>query len=314
MENNKSKAFFTKPVNIFICAIIATFLWGSAFPAIKIGYELFNIPSEDIASKMLFAGIRFTMAGFFVTIFNAVTHKRLVLPNKKELKGIIPLALVQTTIQYIFFYISLIYLTGVKGSILNSIGNFFAVILAHFCFVSDRLNFTKVTGCALGFAGVVLCCLGGGSIDMSFKLMGDGFILIAAFCFALGSVITKFITKNSDSVMITGFNLGIGGIVLIIIGICFGGRLSIVSLSAFAILLYLALLSSVAFAVWAQLLKYNPVGKISVYCFLNPVFGVILSGIFLGDEFLNINTLAALVLVSLGVYIVNRTPKQDRHF
>jgi drug/metabolite transporter (DMT)-like permease len=61
--------------------------------------------------------------------------------------------------------------------------------------------------------------------------------------------------------------------------------------------------------VWAQLLKHNPVGKISVYCFLNPVFGVILSGIILGDEFMNLNTLAALVLVSLGVYIVNRPQK-----
>lgn len=304
-----SKTFFTKPLNIFICAIIATFLWGSAFPAIKIGYELFNIPSEDIASKMLFAGIRFTAAGIFVTIFNAAVHKRLVLPTKQELKGIIPLALTQTTVQYIFFYISLIYLSGVKGSILNSIGNFFAVILAHFCFKSDRLNLTKVVGCALGFAGVVLCCLGGGSIDMSFKLMGDGFILIAAFCFALGSVITKFITKNSDSVMITGFNLGIGGVVLVIIGICFGGRLSITSPAAAAILTYLALLSSVAFALWAQLLKYNQVGKISVYCFLNPVFGVILSGIFLGDEFFNLSTLTALVLVSLGVYIVNKPAK-----
>lgn len=304
-----SKTFFTKPLNIFICAIIATFLWGSAFPAIKIGYELFNIPSEDIASKILFAGIRFTAAGIFVTIFNAVIHKRLVLPKANELKGIIPLALIQTTIQYIFFYISLIYLSGVKGSILNSIGNFFAVILAHFCFASDRLNLTKVIGCALGFCGVVLCCLDGNSIDMSFKPMGDGFILIAAFCFALGSVITKFITKNSDSVMITGFNLGIGGIVLVIIGLCFGGHLTIASPAAAAMLTYLALLSSVAFAVWAQLLKYNHVGKISVYCFLNPVFGVILSGIFLGDEFLNINTLIALILVSLGVYIVNRTPK-----
>jgi drug/metabolite transporter (DMT)-like permease len=304
-----SKAFFTKPLNIFICAIIATFLRGSAFPAIKIGYELFAIPAEDIATKMLFAGTRFTLAGFFVTIFNWVMHRRVVLPNKKELKGIIPLALIQTTMQYIFFYISLVHLTGVKSSILNSIGNFFAVILAHFCFASDRLNVTKVAGCLLGFAGVVLCCVGGGSIDMSFSVMGDGFILIAAFCFALGSVITKLITKDSDSVMITGFNLGLGGIVLVAIGIGFGGHLTFTGIPSALMLLYLALLSSVAFAVWAQLLKYNPVGKISVYCFLNPVFGVILSGIFLGDDFMNLGTLAALVLVSLGVYIVNRTPK-----
>jgi drug/metabolite transporter (DMT)-like permease len=305
-----TKAFFTKPINIFICAVIATFLWGSAFPAIKRGYELFAIPSDDIATKMLFAGIRFTLAGIFVTMFNWAMHKRIVLPNRSELKGIIPLALIQTTVQYIFFYISLVYLTGVKGSILNSIGNFFAVILAHFCFAGDRLNLTKVIGCVLGFAGVVVCCVGGDGIDMSFKFMGDGFILIAAFCFALGSVITKVITKNSDSVMITGCNLGIGGVVLVIIGIAFGGHLTFNSVYAVAVLVYLALLSSVAFAVWAQLLKYNPVGKISVYCFLNPVFGVILSGIFLGDKFLNWGTFAALVLVSMGVYIVNRTPSK----
>lgn len=301
-----SRSFFTRPINIFICAIIATFLWGSAFPAIKIGYELFGIPSEDIASKILFAGIRFMLAGAFVTAFNAVINKRLVLPRRDEIRGILCLSLVQTVIEYIFFYISLIYLSGVKGSILNSIGNFFAVILAHLCFKTDRLNVTKTAGCILGFAGVVLCSLGGEGIDMSFKFMGDGFILIAAFCFALGSVMTKVITKKSDSVMVTGYNLGLGGTVLAAIGLIAGGRLVLPSFAAGAMLIYLALLSSVAFAVWAQLLKYNPVGKISVYCFLNPVFGVILSGIFLGDEFLNLHTLAALILVSLGVYIVNR--------
>lgn len=307
----EKRNFFTRPINIFICAIIATFLWGSAFPAIKIGYELFEIPSEDIASKILFAGIRFTAAGIIVTIFNTVIHRGLILPKKGQLKGMLLLGFIQTTLEYIFFYISLIYLSGVKGSILNSIGNFFAVILAHFCFKSDRMNITKLIGCILGFGGVVLCCIGGGSVDMSFTFMGDGFILIAAFCFALGSVITKFITADADSVMVTGINLSFGGILLVIIGLVFGGHLSVPSFLAFAMLVYLALLSSVAFAVWAQLLKYNPVGKISVYCFLNPVFGVILSGIFLGDEFLNINTLLALILVSLGVYIVNR-PKANQ--
>ena len=307
----KNDNFFTKPVNILLCAIISTFLWGSAFPAIKIGYELFKIPSDDIASKMLFAGIRFMCAGIIVTVFNAVMHKRLVLPTSKELKGIIPLALVQTTIQYIFFYISLIHLTGVKSSILNSMGNFFAVILAHIFFKSDKLTVPKVVGCVFGFAGVVLCCIGGGSVDMSFTFMGDGFILIAAFCFALSSVMTKILARDSEPVMITGFNLGIGGALLIIIGVAFGGKLTVFTPASVSVLVYLMLLSSVAYALWAQLLKYNPVGKISVYNFLNPVFGVILSGIFLGDDIFNLNPLAALLLVSLGVYIVNKPEKKQ---
>jgi drug/metabolite transporter (DMT)-like permease len=94
--------------------------------------------------------------------------------------------------------------------------------------------------------------------------------------------------------------------VLIIRGLVFGGKLDFASISAVAMLIYLALLSAVAFSVWAQLLKFNPVGKISVYCFLNPVFGVILSGVMLGENILNIRSLIALVLVSIGIYIVNR--------
>lgn len=300
-----SKKFFTKPLNILIVAAIATALWGSAIPAIKIGYELFGITESTVAVKLLFAGVRFFLAGLFVIAFNCITHKKFIYPKKDEMKSVVALGLVQTTLEYIFFYLSLVYLTGVKGSILNSIGNFFAVIIAHFAFKDDKINGRKALGCLLGFSGVVLCCFEQG-LDFSFKFRGDGFILIAAFCFALGSVMTKYITKKSDSVTVTGYQLAIGGAVLIAIGIIFGGTLALPSLKALMMLLYLAVLSSLAFTLWAQLLKYNPVGKISVYCFLNPVFGIILSGIMLGESIFNIRTAVSLLLVCLGIYIVNK--------
>lgn len=297
---------FRKPRNIIIIAIICTALWGSAFPAIKIGYNLFNIAGNDISTKLLFAGIRFILAGLMVAIYYCISNKRLALPGKESIRGIAVLGLVQTTLQYVFFYISLVYLSGVKGSILNSIGNFFAVILAHFFFSNDKLNLQKILGCLLGFGGVVLCNIESGSMDLSFNIMGEGFILIAAFCFAMGSVITKFVTRKNNSVMVTGYQLMLGGMVLAILGLVMGGTLSFNSIGANMLLIYLAVLSAVAFSLWAQLLKYNSVGKISIYCFLNPVFGVILSGVFLGEEFLNIECFGALLLVSLGIYIVNK--------
>lgn len=211
---------------------------------------------------------------------------------------------------YILLFITYIS-SGVKGSILNSIGNFFAVILAHFAFTNDKLTVKKVVGCILGFGGVVLCCFEQG-MDFSFKFQGDGFILIAAFCFALGSVITKKVTAKSESVMVTGYQLGIGGIIIMIIGLAFGGHIKAPDVSAVLIMVYLSLLSSVAFTVWAALLKYNPVGKISIYCFLNPVFGVILSGVLLGEDIFNIRSLISLLLVSLGIYIVNATIGKEK--
>ena len=157
----------------------------------------------------------------------------------------------------------------------------------------------------------MLCCFEQG-MDFSFKFQGDGFILIAAFCFALGSVITKKVTAKSESVMVTGYQLGIGGIIIMIIGLAFGGHIKAPDVSAVFIMVYLSLLSSVAFTVWAALLKYNPVGKISIYCFLNPVFGVILSGVLLGEDIFNIRSLVSLLLVSLGIYIVNATIGKEK--
>ena len=185
------------------------------------------------------------------------------------------------------------------------------MILAHFAFTNDKLTVKKVVGCILGFGGVVLCCFEQG-MDFSFKFQGDGFILIAAFCFALGSVITKKVTAKSESVMVTGYQLGIGGIIIMIIGLAFGGHIKAPDVSAVFIMVYLSLLSSVAFTVWAALLKYNPVGKISIYCFLNPVFGVILSGVLLGEDIFNIRSLISLLLVSLGIYIVNATIGKEK--
>ncbi len=313
----KSSVFFTRPINIFLIAVLCTALWGSAIPVIKIGYEAFNI--SDTASQMLFAGYRFSIAGLMTILFRSFITKKVVYPSKREIFGIASLGIVQTAVQYILFYTSLNYLTGVKGSIINASGNFFAVILAHMFIKNDKLNIKKIFGCLLGFSGVVLCNVNSGGIDMSFSFQGEGFMILAALSFASGSVITKFITKekSSDPAMITGYQLGLGGIILIIVGIFSGGELSVPNFNIYDIntfyplfiLLYLSLLSSIAFSFWAELLKYNFVGKISIYGFLNPVFGVILSGILLSEDIFNFQTFGALLLVSTGILIVNLKKK-----
>ena len=56
-----------------------------------------------------------------------------------------------------------------------------------------------------------------------------------------------------------------------------GGRLVSDNPMAYVVLLYLALLSAVAYSLWAVLLRVNPVSRVAVYTFLQPIFGVILS-------------------------------------
>jgi drug/metabolite transporter (DMT)-like permease len=74
-----------------------------------------------------------------------------------------------------------------------------------------------------------------------------------------------------------------------------------------AILAYLAFLSAIAYAVWGMLLKFNPVSKVTVFNFTTPIFGVILVKLMMPEQSsVHIfNLILALVLVSLGVFLLN---------
>ena len=109
--------------------------------------------------------------------------------------------------------------------------------------------------------------------------------------------------------MLSGYQFILGGFVMIVVGLALGGRINLVpQFSAYLLLLYMALISAVAYSIWGILMKYNPVSRVSIFNFLTPLFGVLLSAIFLGEvkQALSWNKLAALILVSGGIYIVNR--------
>lgn len=56
-------------------ALLCCFLWGSAFPMVKTGYQMFSIGESDTASQILFAGMRFALAGILVIIFGSIIAK-----------------------------------------------------------------------------------------------------------------------------------------------------------------------------------------------------------------------------------------------
>lgn len=291
---------------VFALATLCCFLWGSAYPAIKNGYALLHIAPSDIASQMLFAGWRFALAGVILLLVAMAMKKPILALDAKQMRQVALLGLTQTAIQYVFFYVGLAHATGVKSSIMNATGVFFSVVLAHFIYANDRLSGRKALGCLVGFLGVVVVNLGGDALGFDFSLLGEGFVIIAAFVLAAASIYGKRISASLDPMVMTAWQLFIGGAILTGIGMAGGGHMEGLSLQSGALLLYMALLSSVAFAVWSLLLKHNPVGLIAAFNFLIPVFGVSLSAIFLGESLLRWSYLAALTLVCAGIWMVTR--------
>lgn len=105
--------------------------------------------------------------------------------------------------------------------------------------------------------------------------------------------------------MMSGYQFLIGGLFMMTAGLLTGGKLTVFTVKGGIILLYLAFISAMAYSLWAILLTYNPISKIAVMGFLNPVFGVILSAIILHEgNIINSRSIIALILVCIGICVV----------
>ena len=310
-----SKSQLSKTAVMVPLALLSCFLWGSAFPMVKTGYELFGVGENDTASQILFAGMRFALAGILVIIFGSAIAKKPLYPKtKSEVGHILILALFQTVLQYIAFYIGLAHTSGVKSSVLVSLNVFLSLIISAVVFKMEKLTAAKLLGVVVGFAGVVIINFEAGGFA-GFSLNGEGAIIFSAFAYSVSSVLIKKYSVSENPVMLSGWQFLVGGIVMIAGGLAFSGRVDTsLSIVNFAVLLYLALISAVAYTVWGLLLKHNPVSKVAVIGFTNPVFGVLLSALLLGEtaEAFSFKNLVSLVFVCLGIYIVNAKKKKKK--
>lgn len=303
----------TLPGLILGC-LVSCGLWGSAYPCVKIGYELFGITGSDVASRLVFAGTRFTIAGIMVVVGVSIAQRRALLPAKRDLGAIGILALFQTVLQYFFFYGGLSHAAGVTSSIIGAAAYFFAILFAALIFKTENLTRRAVIGCAIGFAGVVLVNLGGsGDAAFSFALNGEGFILLSSIAGAISTCFIAVLGRTHDSVLLSGWQFVTGGVVLLGCGLAMGGSLCPISPGpALALILYMGFISAMAYTLWSRLLAANPVSRVSIFGFMTPVFGAAMSAVLLGETDA-VNpwfALIALALVSAGIVIVNRPNSQ----
>jgi len=301
------KKNITNVWTVCFLAMICCFLWGSAFPCVKIGYRLFQIESDAVATQILFAGIRFTLAGVLAILIGSIMQKKVLIPQKTSYGILFKVSLFQTILQYFFFYIGLANTTGVKSSIIVASNVFVAILVASLVFKQEKLTGRKLLGCGVGFAGVILINLTGTGLSGGMTLTGEGFIFFSTFAYAVSSVLLKRYSDKEEPVVISGYQFVIGGLVMILGGFVMGGRLTNVTSAGVMMLLYLALVSAVAYSLWATLLKYNPISRVAVFGFMNPVFGVILSAILLKEsgQISGVQTIISLILVCIGIYVVN---------
>ena len=307
MTNN---SIFQRPLWAALFAFTAAFLWGWAYPFIKLGFSEFQISTDMTGSKMLFAGIRFFISGVIILSVARLTHRSFSLEESAKANVLsssvffLIFTLLNTTLHYACFYIGLSHSQGSRAAILNSLSVFVLVLLACLFFKSDRLTARKITGCSIGFAGILALNLSGGESG-TFTLLGDGMIILNALCGASAGLMTRGVGERVDVFVGTGYSLGIGGALLVIPGLLMGGTLPHITFLGLFYLLMLIGISTIGFTLYNKLLTCNPVGKIAIWNSLIPVVGAVTSCLCLREPFVWNYAIAA-TLTTAGIYVINK--------
>ena len=294
---------FQRPVWVALFALIAAVAWGWAYPLIKLGFDEFGITKEMTASKMLFAGVRFTLSGLIVLAIALSKGVNLRVNGAVGWGYLFAYALLNTTIHYAFFYIGLSHSVGARAAILNSLGVFMLVLLACMFFKSDRLTPAKIAGCVVGFTGILVLNIGGGA-GSGFTFMGDGMIILNALCSAFAGLMTRGLGRHANVFAATGYSLALGGVMLVLPGLFMGGTLPQVTVAGVVILFLLICISTLGFTLYNKLLSCNPVGKVAIFNSLIPVVGAVTSCLCLNEPFYWKYAIAALLAMA-GIYIIN---------
>lgn len=303
-DNTISKvSIFQRPLWVALFALTAAVAWGWAYPLIKLGFDEFAITQEMTASKMLFAGIRFTISGLIVLVIALSRGLSLKVYKPSGWFYLLAYALLNTTIHYAFFYIGLSHSAGARAAILNSLGVFMLVLLACVFFKSDKLTPAKIIGCVVGFTGILVLNIGGGAGN-GFTFMGDGMIILNAMCSAFAGLMTRGLGRRANVFVATGYSLALGGIMLMLPGIMLGGTLPVVTAAGVGILFLLICISTLGFTLYNKLLSCNPVGKVAIFNSLIPVVGAVTSCLCLNEPFYWKYLVAALLAMT-GIYILN---------
>lgn len=303
--------FLKHPLIILLSATICCILWGSAFPTLKISYEMLNIGGAGYWVKLQFAGYRFLLAGLLIFIVLRLMKKDLKVP-RDAIGFLMVLGIFQTSLQYLFFYNGLAYTSGIKGSIIISLGTFFSIILSHYYYHDDKMNKRKWLGLLVGFAGVLIVNLSKGPLEAGFTFKGEGFLILAALTGAISSIMAKELSKKMDTLVMTSYQMILGALLMLIFStLSLGGNVIAFSLDFLPYFLHLGLISSLGFGVWFLLLSHNQVSKISIYKFQIPIWGTVLSAWFLPNESLTPIVWVSLLMVSVGILIINM-PERKR--
>jgi drug/metabolite transporter (DMT)-like permease len=250
------------------------------------------------------ASIRFAAGAAVIGVVALATGHRLVVSRRQA--GQLFVISAFFTAQIGLFYFGIAKSLASRATLLASLQPFLVLLLAHFFLPGDRITPRRLVGIALGITGVSVVLLGGAALSADVRL-GDLILLGAIALWSGTTIYSKRIIGGFDTFAFAMYPIAFSAPLLAAaawlwdppaIGYCgpavMGGLLYQVFVTA-----------SLGFVAWNVLFKRHGAVGLQSFLFLQPLAGVLLGGLVLGEEVATGPFLVALPLVAAGIALVN---------
>jgi drug/metabolite transporter (DMT)-like permease len=290
--------FFTTHI---VLAILACLLWSTAFVGVKFGLKF--------AKPLSFAGIRFMLSGLILLPFcgQLSLYFRTVISH---IKIILLISFFQTFLLYGLFYTGMTLIPGALGAIVIGSSPLFSAIAAHFLTPDDEMNLVKTIIILIGIIGVVLISISRQpwSANGFSEFIGVFLLILGCISSAVGNIIVSSDKKNIDPLILNSAQIFAGGLLLFLISLPLEGFPHFnVQPAFYAALLWLSILSAVAFSIWFTLLKKPEikVSELNLWKFIIPVFGALFSWTLLPDEAPELFSVIGMSFIAVSIFSYN---------
>ena len=281
--------------------------WGLQQISIKIAIE--GIP------PLMQAGMRSVGAGVLVFIWMTLRNRNLWAKDGSLGWGI-AVGLI-FSVEFLMIYWGLKFTNASRAVIFLNTMPFFTALGAHWFIPTERMQVRHIAGLCCAFIGILAAFSESFNLPDARMLVGDSMLLAGALLWAAVTVTIKAspLSRIPASKNLL-YQLAVSAVILPVCSLALGEPtvFRITPLIAGCVLYQIVWVAFVTYLVWFWLINNYPASRLSAFIFLTPIFGV-LEGALLLRERVTPRLMLALVLVSAGIYVVNRrtSPKPSKY-
>ncbi|WP_374339707.1 drug/metabolite exporter YedA [Leeia sp.] len=280
---------FTLPVLLALFAVYI--IWGSTYLGIALAID--GIP------PLLMAGTRFWSAGLLMLLW--LKHRGHPLPTLRQwgnalLIGSLMLGVGNGAVTIAEQWVA----TGLAAVMIATVP-LFSILCAHWL-LGQRAHGIEWLGLAVGFAGILLL---NSDQRLSGQPLGAFLLLAAAFCWALGSALSRRINMPTGP-MSSAAQMLCAGVCMSLAGLLHGERIHhIPPAKAMLATAYLAVFGSlIAYSAYQYLLKTVRPALATSYAYVNPLVAVGLGTLFLSEPVTPRMVLAMTIILSAVLLVM----------